>query len=113
VAHDIGSVFVDRLVAQSQGRRAFRELCAPRPDLTSWRAEWRRRLVLRRNADLAVGGEADEVEDFLADIDADRSRGRNGGIHELLLRLMRSSLGWRRGGQPPLHSTSGRPPLWL
>jgi len=35
--------------------------------------------------------------DFLADIDADRGKRCNGGIHGLLLRLMRSSLGARRG----------------
>jgi hypothetical protein len=47
------------------------------------------------DAYISVRGEADEVEDFLADIDADRG---NGGIHGLLLRLLRSSLGRRRGG---------------
>ncbi len=55
-------------------------------------------LDLAAERDLAVSAEADEVEDFLADIDADRGKWCNGGIHGLLLRLMRSSLGPRRGG---------------
>ena len=58
----------------------------------------RQPLDLAAERDLAVSAEADEVEDFLADIDADRGKGCNGGIHGLLLRLMRSSLGPRRRG---------------
>jgi len=71
-------------------------------DDTRWqvleRLDQRQTLDLAAERDLAVSAEANEVEDFLADIDADRGKRCNGGIHGLLLRLMRSSLGPRRGG---------------
>lgn len=50
------------------------------------------RLILTER-DLAVGAEVDEVEDVLANIDADRGEWRNGPIRGLLLRLKCSSLG--------------------
>lgn len=72
------------------------------PDDARWqlleRLDQRQPLDLTAECDLAVSAEANEVEDFLADIDADRGKWCNGGIHGLLLRLMRSSLGPRRGG---------------
>jgi len=59
----------------------------------------RQPLDLAAEGDLAVGAEADDVEDFLADIDADRGKWWCGAVHGLLLRLMRSSLGrLPRGG---------------
>jgi hypothetical protein len=42
------------------------------------------RLILRRKAILP--SKADDVEDFLANVDADRGQVRCGGLHELLLR---------------------------
>ena len=50
------------------------------------------RLLERQAADftsernLTVSAKADEVKDFLADIDADRGEGRINGIHDVLLR---------------------------
>ena len=68
----------------------------------------RQPLDLAAEGDLAVNAEADDVEDFLADIDADRGKRRCGGVHGLLLRLMRSSLGrLLRRGKQPVHPISG------
>jgi len=53
----------------------------------------RQPLDLAPEGDLAISAEADDVEDFLADIDADRGKRRCDAVHELLLQLMRSSLG--------------------
>jgi hypothetical protein len=43
-------------------------------------------LDLASKGDLTVGAKADDVENFLANVDADRGQVRCGGIHELLLR---------------------------
>ena len=71
------------------------------------RLDQRQPLDLAAEGDLAVGAEADEVEDFLADIDADRGKRWCGGVHGLLLRLMRSSLGRPLRGKQPVHPISG------
>jgi hypothetical protein len=47
---------------------------------------------LTTKSNLAVRAKANDVEDFLADIDADRGQGLYSGVHELLLRVLRASL---------------------
>jgi hypothetical protein len=47
------------------------------------------------------------VEDFLADIDADRGQGLCGGVHGLLLRMLRGSLcRLSPRGEQPVHPIS-------
>ena len=46
---------------------------------------------LAPESNFAVSAEANDVEDFLANVDADRGQGRYGGIHGLLLRVLRCS----------------------
>jgi hypothetical protein len=65
----------------------------------------RQPLDLAAERDLAIGSEADDVEDFLADINADRGQCRRGrGVHGLLLRVERSSLVGLPRGKQPVHS---------
>ena len=47
----------------------------------------RQSLDLAAKSDLAVGAKTNDVEDFLANVDADRGQGCRGGIHGLLLRM--------------------------
>lgn len=47
---------------------------------------------LAAESDLAVRAKANDVEDFLADIDADRGERLCGGVHGLLLRMLERSL---------------------
>ena len=49
-----------------------------------------------------------DVEDFLADVDADRGQGWCVGIHGMLLRVLRVVLpDYPRGGKQPVHPING------
>ena len=64
---------------------------------------------LTAERDLACGVETDEVEDVLADVDADRGKRWRRGIHELLLLFIagHSLCRLTRRGKQPVHPISG------
>src|SRR5215211_4233610 len=63
-------------------------------------------LILRRKAILAVSAETDDMEDFLANVDADR--GERCGGHGLLLRMLQGSLcRLSPRGKQPVHPITG------
>src|SRR5690242_15419717 len=72
----------------------------------------RQSLDLAAESDLAAGVETDDVEDFLANVDADRCQGCGG--HGLLLRMLQGSLcrlsPW---GKQPVHPISGHSGLFM
>jgi hypothetical protein len=72
----------------------------------------RQSLDLATKSDLAVRAKADDVEDFLPDVDADRGQRLCGGVHGVLLRMLRGSLcRLSQRGKQPVHPISGLPSL--